>query len=68
MEHIDAWQSNSLLPIVLNDGSTFDFAIPGAVIGGHALDMANEGMFVDIPFVATSGADAGAVPLTIKCT
>jgi len=68
MEHIDAWQTNALLPIVLNNASTFSFSIPGAVIGGHALDMANEGMFVDIPFVATSGADAGAVPLTIKCS
>tara|TARA_R110002012_G_scaffold59266_10_gene154778 strand:+ start:465 stop:1493 length:1029 start_codon:yes stop_codon:yes gene_type:complete len=68
MEHIDAWQSNTLLPIVLSDGSQWEFNIPGAVIGGHALDMAAEGMFLDIPFVATSGADAGAVPLTIKCT
>ena len=68
MEHIDAWQSNTLLPIVLNDGSTFAFDIPGAVQSGHALDMANEGVFVDIPFTATSGADAGAVPLTIKAT
>jgi len=68
MEHIDAWQTNALLPIVLNNASTFSFSIPGAVIGGHALDMANEGMFVDIPFIATSGADAGAVPLTIKCS
>ena len=68
MEHIDAWQTNALLPIVLNDGSTFSFSIPGAVQSGHALDMATEGMFIDIPFTATSGADAGAVPLTIKMT
>ena len=68
MEHIDAWQTNALLPIVLNDASTFSFSIPGAVQSGHALDMATEGMFIDIPFTATSGADAGAVPLTIKMT
>ena len=68
MEHIDAWQTNALLPIVLNDGSTFSFAVPGAVQSGHALDMADEGMFVDIPFTVTSGADAGAVPVTIKVT
>ena len=68
MEHIDAWQTNALLPLVLNDGSTFSFAVPGAVQSGHALDMADEGIFVDIPFTATSGADAGAVPLTIKAT
>ena len=37
-------------------------------MSGHALDMANEGMFVDIPFTVTSGADAGAIPLTIKAT
>lgn len=68
MEHIDAWQTNALLPIVLNDGSNFSFNLPGCVISGHNLDMADEGIFLEIPFTVTSGADAGAVPVTIKAT
>ena len=69
MEHIDAWQANTIQIISMNDGgNTLSFHMPGCVISGHALDMANEGMFVDIPFTVTSGADAGLVPLTIKCT
>ena len=69
MEHIDAWIAHSAVTsISLNDASTFSFLMPGCVMSGHALDMASEGMFVDIPFTATSGADGGLVPLTIKAT
>ena len=68
MEHIDAWQSNSTIAIALNDGGTFDFALPACSISGHNLDMANEGAFIEIPFTVTSGADGGSTPLTIKCT
>ena len=68
MEHIDAWQSNSTVAIALNDGSNFLFSILNANMSGHNLDMADEGIFVEIPFTATSGADAGAIPLTIKAT
>ena len=68
MEHIDAWQSNSTIAIALNDGSTWDFAIPAANMSGHNLDMASEGIFLELPFTATSGADAGSSPITIKAT
>ena len=68
MEHIDAWNTNTLLPIVLNDGSNFSFNMPGCVIGGHNLDMADDGIYLEIPFIVTSGADGGAVPLTLKAT
>ena len=68
MEHIDAWQSNSTVAIILNNASTFDFALPACNMSGHALDMANEGIFVDIPFTVTSGADGGSVPITFKCS
>ncbi len=75
MEHIDAWIAQSydsgsaaVTSISLNDASTFSFLLPGCVMNGHALDMANEGIFVDIPFTVTSGADGGSVPLTIKIT
>ena len=76
MEHIDAWIAQSydsgsgpaVTSISMNNASTFSFLLPGCVMNGHALDMANEGIFVDIPFTVTSGADAGVVPLTIKAT
>tara|TARA_R110002020_G_scaffold472472_1_gene700611 strand:- start:33660 stop:34685 length:1026 start_codon:yes stop_codon:yes gene_type:complete len=68
MEHIDAWQSNSTFAIALNDGSTFDFALPACNMSGHNLDLANDGVFLEIPFTATSGADGGSNPITIKMT
>ena len=68
MEHIDAWQSNSTVAIALNDASTFDIALPAVNMSGHSMDMANEGVFVDIPFTVTSGADAASAPFTFKCT
>ena len=68
MEHIDAWQSNSTVAILLNDASTWDIAIPAANMSGHNLDLADEGVFIEIPFTATSGADSGSAPLTIKAT
>ena len=75
MEHIDAWIAQSydsgsaaVTAISMNDASTFSFLLPGCVMNGHALDMADDGVFVDIPFTVTSGADAGLVPVTIKMT
>lgn len=75
MEHIDAWIAQSydsgspaVTAISMNDASTFSFLLPGCVMNGHALDMADDGVFVDIPFTVTSGANAGLVPVTIKMT
>ena len=68
MEHIDAWQSNSTVAIALNNASTFSFSILAANMSGHNLDLADEGIFVEIPFTVTSGADGGTVPLTIKAS
>lgn len=68
MQHIDAWATNSTVAIALNDGSTFDFSLPAVNMSGHALDMSDDGVFLDIPFTVTSGADAGSNPITIKMT
>ena len=44
--------------IALNDGSTWDISIPSARMTGHNIDFADEGMFVEIPWTATTGAAA----------
>tara|TARA_Y100001938_G_scaffold21572_1_gene27758 strand:+ start:13971 stop:15008 length:1038 start_codon:yes stop_codon:yes gene_type:complete len=72
MNHIDTWQNNAAdrtFAIVLNDGgTTFDISIPEAAMKGHNLDLADEGVFVELPFVVTSGANGGAAPITLKTT
>ena len=45
--------------LALNDGSNFDISIPSARMTGHNIDFADEGMFVEIPWTATTGAAAG---------
>tara|TARA_Y100001963_G_C6737816_1_gene427273 strand:- start:97 stop:1128 length:1032 start_codon:yes stop_codon:yes gene_type:complete len=44
--------------IALNDGSNWDISIPSARMTGHNIDFADEGMFVEIPWRATTGAAA----------
>ena len=72
MNHLDTWQDNTgdaTFAIALNDGgTTFDISIPDACMKGHNLDLADEGVFVELPFTVTSGANGGAVPLTLKTT
>ena len=68
MEHLDLWQAGTAIGIELDDGAQWDISLPKCVMSGHAMDMANEGVFVDIPFTVTSGAAGAAVPVTIKCT
>jgi len=68
MENLDLWQANTNVAIELDDGSNWDFSLPECNMSGHAMDMSNEGIFVDIPFTVTSGVSGGAVPVTIKCT
>ncbi len=64
------WQTNATKQILIEaaTGSQLSFNIPAANMSGHNMDMANEGVFVDIPFTATSGADGGGNLITIKCT
>lgn len=50
------------------DSSKFSFSVPSANISSMAFDQADDGIFADIDFVATSGADAGGSLAVIKCT
>jgi hypothetical protein len=68
MENLDLWQANTNVAIELDDGSNWDFSLPECNMSGHAMDMADEGIFVNIPFTVTSGTSGGAVPVTIKVT
>ena len=70
MNHLDTWQSgDASFAIALNDGgTTLDVSIPAAQMKGHNLDLADEGVFVELPFTITSGANGGSVPLTLKTT
>ena len=52
------WKANTAYALALNDGSDFDISIPSARMTGHNLDFADEGMFVEIPWTATTGAAA----------
>ena len=55
------WQANPSVgyAILLNDGSNFDINIPSARMTGHNIDFADEGMFVEIPWRATTGVAHG---------
>ena len=52
--------------IALNDGSTWDISIPSARMTGHNIDFADEGMFVEIPWTATTGAAASGNLAVLK--
>ena len=52
--------------LALNDGSTFDISIPSARMTGHNIDFADEGMFVEIPWTATTGASASGNLAVLK--
>ena len=50
--------------IALNDGSTWSISIPSARMTGHNIDFADDGMFVELPWTATTGA-AGTGDLAV---
>ena len=50
------------------DASKFSFSIPSANISSMAFDQAEDGIFADVSFTATSGADGGGNLAVIKCT
>ena len=52
--------------LALNDGSTWDISIPSARMTGHNIDFADEGMFVEIPWTATTGAAASGNLAVLK--
>ncbi len=59
---VSKWQTNTTVPIVLENAAAaagFSFSIPAANISAYSMDMADEGIFVDCSFTATSGTGAG---------
>jgi len=64
MTFLSDWQAGTLAAIVLTDASTFTISIPASTILGWNNDMAEEGVFVEIPWKATLGAD-GATNLAV---
>tara|TARA_Y100001972_G_scaffold128512_1_gene189874 strand:+ start:59 stop:1102 length:1044 start_codon:yes stop_codon:yes gene_type:complete len=62
--------AGNTLRILVEEGSGFSFDIPAARLTGFNKDYAEDGMFVELPFKATAGADAGASggALIIKAT
>lgn len=68
---LDTWISGagSSVAILLEQGANWSISIPSARLQGHNIDYASEGgMFVEIPFKATSGADGATNLAVIKCT
>lgn len=56
------------IAITLEEGASFSFALAACRLTGFNKDYAEDGMFVEIPFKATAGADGASTPLIIKCT
>lgn len=56
------------IAITMEEGASFSFALAAARLTGFNKDYAEDGMFVEIPFKATAGADGASVPLIVKCT
>jgi len=52
--------------LALNDGANWDISIPSARMTGHNIDFADEGMFVEIPWTATTGAAASGNLAVLK--
>tara|TARA_Y100000310_G_scaffold345032_1_gene461302 strand:- start:2272 stop:3303 length:1032 start_codon:yes stop_codon:yes gene_type:complete len=49
------WQAGTAYAIVVEQSNT-SYNIPSARMTGHNIDMADDGMFVEIPWTATTGA------------
>jgi len=62
------WKANATAALALGNGSSIDFSIPKCNISNISYDMADEGIFQTVDFVATSGADGGSSLATLKLT
>ena len=65
------WQTNTTGAIVMENAaaaSGFSFNLPAVNISGFSMDMADEGIFAEVSFTATSGADGSGNLAVIKCT
>ena len=58
------WHGNAPQAIVIGNGGICNFSIPAAQLSGYNADWADEGAFVEIPFVGTTGA-AGVSELAV---
>ena len=69
-DYLADWQANTLRAIIVEATTAKELSInvPSAHFSGHAIDMAEEGSFITIPFTATTGADSGGSLLTVKFT
>ena len=69
-DYLADWQANTLRAIIVeaSTASELSINIPSAHFSGHAIDMAEEGSFISIPFTATTGADSGGNLAVVKFT
>ena len=65
---LDDWIANTNTAITMESGSSWSIALAAAKITGHSNDWADDGAFVEIPFVGTTGANGGSDLCTIKIT
>ena len=61
------WQANStqILNLVHTTAADFTLNCPAVNMSGFNMDKSDEGVFVDIPFTVTSGADGGSNMMSI---
>ena len=65
------WQTNTTTALTLENSaasSGFSFSFPAVNISSFTLDMADEGIFADIGWTATSGTSGTGNLAVIKCT
>tara|TARA_Y100001963_G_scaffold159868_1_gene265835 strand:- start:919 stop:1917 length:999 start_codon:yes stop_codon:yes gene_type:complete len=62
------YQTKTVCPLTFEEGSDFSFSVPKAILTGHNIQFSDEGVMLEVPFIATSGANGGTAPLVIKCT
>ena len=63
------WQSNDVFAFAMNNGTTgFDISLPNCLMTNFSMDMADDGIFATLDFVATTGVDYGTAVATIKMT
>tara|TARA_R110002074_G_scaffold47825_4_gene122522 strand:- start:4804 stop:5856 length:1053 start_codon:yes stop_codon:yes gene_type:complete len=60
MTYLSDWQAGTPAVISLTDASTFVISIPAATLMGWNNDMAEEGVFIEIPWKATLGVDGAS--------
>jgi len=62
------WIANTSTLITMESGTSHSYVIHAAKLSGHNVDLADEGVFVEIPFVGTTGVDGASALCTIKMT